>query len=106
MSDQTSTSERRAFFRLKVPGKVSIKRKNTDQITIGNCVNLSANGMLVACEQKLDVAEELEVELHSNDVDVKSLKADALVVRVNENPEGGYLIGLSLTFPENLTTTD
>ncbi|PVZ64314.1 PilZ domain-containing protein [Pelagibaculum spongiae] len=102
MSDETINQEKRAFFRMRIPGKVIIKPFNSDQPLQGKCINISANGLLFESATALNVNSEVEIEVYSADINVQPLITNALVIRCQLIADSScYEIALKMDLPQS-----
>lgn len=88
--------ERRDFLRMAVDKEVQLVDSSSGDKFNGTCHDLSATGMSLFVEQAIakDTAVDVTIEGHFNMVE--PLKAQGRVVRCDDRPEGGYVVGLEI----------
>ncbi len=87
--------DRRNFYRMMVNADVSMKLDTMDGELIGRCMDLSATGMGVLCNEPIELGQTVEVRLESVDKMVPALKASTRVMRC-EAVDNDYLLGLEI----------
>lgn len=65
------------------------------QVT-ATCRDLSATGMAIEVEHPLAMSTQVKIKLNSSSEQVQSLDIRGRVVRVDEENEGCYLIGIAI----------
>jgi len=90
--------DKRDFYRMMLNSEVIITiidDEANSQIT-ATCRDLSATGMAIEVEQPIAMSTHVKVKLDSSSEQVQSLDMRGKVVRVDEEIEGCYLVGISI----------
>ena len=90
--------DKRNFYRMMLNSEVVvtiIDDEANSQIT-ATCRDLSATGMAIEVEQPIAMSTHVKVKLDSSSEQVQSLDMRGKVVRIGEECEGCYLIGISI----------
>lgn len=90
--------DKRNFYRMMLNSEVIvtiIDDEANSQIT-ATCRDLSATGMAIEVEHPLEMSTHVKVKLDSASEQVQSLDLRGKVVRVDEECEGCYLVGISI----------
>ena len=90
--------DKRNFYRMMLNSEVIvtiIDDEANSQIT-ATCRDLSATGMAIEVEQPLEMSTHVKIKLGSASEQVQSLDMRGKVVRVDEECEGCYLVGISI----------
>jgi len=85
-------SEKRNFIRIKTDSKIEYKVVGTDITHIGQCINLSAGGVLFACAQHHVPGTVMEISIKPEQIMVTPLDATIKVVRTQSTSNGSYHI--------------
>jgi len=75
---------------------VTIIDDETNSQVKATCRDLSATGMAIEVEHPLEMSTHVKVKLDSSSEQVQSLDMRGKVVRVDEECEGCYLVGISI----------
>ncbi len=90
--------DKRDFYRMMLNSEVLviiIDDETNSQIT-ATCRDLSAKGMAIEMEHPLDKGTQVHVKVNSATSQVQSLDIRGKVVRIDEEGEKCYLIGISI----------
>ena len=90
--------DKRNFYRMMLNSEVIvtiIDDEANSQIT-ATCRDLSATGMAIETEHPIAMSTHVKVKLDSSSEQVQSLDMRGKVVRVGEECEGCYLIGIAI----------
>ena len=93
-ASERNYSEKRDFIRMKINAALGAKLSAADKVIEGYCRDLSGNGMLVEASEYIETGTILNVEVNSDHGHSPTLKAKTRVVRVAENTNGHYELGL------------
>ena len=93
-SDRTSFDEKRNFLRMKIDTPVKISLHSDELELEGICRDLSGGGMLVEVQQALSLGAELDITL--NVQNGYPLSAHARIIRIIEQPDSRYILGLEV----------
>lgn len=88
--------DKRNFYRMMLNSEVNITVIDDEanrQIT-ATCRDLSATGMAIEMEHPLAISTHVKVKLDSSSEQVQSLDMRGKVVRIEEEYEGCYLVGI------------
>jgi len=88
--------DKRNFYRMMLNSEVNITvidDEANSQIT-ATCRDLSATGMAIEMEHPLAISTHVKVKLDSSSEQVQSLDMRGKVVRIEEEYEGCYLVGI------------
>jgi c-di-GMP-binding flagellar brake protein YcgR len=88
--------DKRNFYRMMLNSEVIITvidDEANSQIT-ATCRDLSATGMAIEMEHPLAISTHVKVKLDSSSEQVQSLDMRGKVVRIEEEYEGCYLVGI------------
>ena len=83
-------SEKRNFIRIKTDSKLEYKVVGSDITHIGQCINLSAGGVLFSCAQHHAPGTVMEICIKPEQIMVMPLEAIIKVVRTHSNTNGSY----------------
>ena len=83
-------SEKRSFIRIKTESKLEYKVIGSDTTHIGQCINLSAGGVLFSCAQHHAPGTVMEISIKPEQIMVMPLDATIKVVRTQSNTNGSY----------------
>ncbi len=90
--------DKRNFYRMMLNSEVIvtiIDDEANSQVT-ATCRDLSATGMAIEVEHPIEMSTHVKVKLDSSSEQVQSLDIRGKVVRVDEECEGCYLIGIAI----------
>ncbi len=90
--------DKRNFYRMMLNSEVVvtiIDDEANSQIK-ATCRDLSATGMAIEVEHPLAMSTHVKVKLDSSSEQVQSLDIRGKVVRIDEECEGVYLVGISI----------
>lgn len=88
--------DKRNFYRMMLNSEVNITvidDEANSQFT-ATCRDLSATGMAIEMEHPLAISTHVKVKLDSSSEQVQSLDMRGKVVRIEEEYEGCYLVGI------------
>jgi len=85
-------NERRDFIRMEMDTGLSFKRDGSATVYSGRCLDLSHTGMQIETETVLSTGERIAVSLDLGNPQFEPMRAHLEVLRVEERPDGGYLI--------------
>jgi hypothetical protein len=89
-----SFSEKRDFIRMRLDTNVTLRY--LDQEIVAKCIDLSSTGMQLEADSTLQVGDRVQVLISSSHAELKSLEADAEVIRVAALADGKQAVGLSI----------
>jgi len=90
--------DKRNFYRMMLNSEVVvtiIDDEANSQIT-ATCRDLSATGMAIEVEHPIAMSTHVKIKLDSSSEQVQSLDIRGRVVRIDEECEGCYLIGIAI----------
>jgi len=90
--------DKRNFYRMMLNSEVVvtiIDDEANSQIT-ATCRDLSATGMAIEVEHPLALSTHVKIKLDSASEQVQSLDISGKVVRIDEEYEGCYLVGIAI----------
>ncbi|MBL4940903.1 MAG: PilZ domain-containing protein [Colwellia sp.] len=90
--------DKRNFYRMMLNSEVIvtiIDDEANSQVT-ATCRDLSATGMAIEVEHPLEMSTHVKIKLDSSSEQVQSLDMRGKVVRVDEECEGCYLVGIAI----------
>ncbi len=90
--------DKRNFYRMMLNSEVVvtiIDDEANSQIT-ATCRDLSATGMAIEVEHPLALSTHVKIKLDSASEQVQSLDISGKVVRIDEECEGCYLVGIAI----------
>ncbi len=87
-------SEKRDFIRMRVDAPVVLR--HAGQEIPAQCLNLSSTGMQLEAECALAMGDKVQVHIGSDHAQLKSLDAEAEVVRVADLGDGRQSLGLAI----------
>jgi len=85
-------SEKRGFIRIKTDSKIEFRVIGTKDTCYGECINLSAGGVLFTSELSVEPGTLMEISIKPEQVLVSPLDATIKVVRSHSNINGSYAI--------------
>lgn len=93
-----SFDDKRDFYRMMLNSEVIvivIDDEANCQLT-ATCRDLSATGMAIEMEHPLELSTHVKIKLDSASSQVQSLDMRGKVVRIDEEYEGCYLVGIAI----------
>jgi len=90
--------DKRNFYRMMLNSEVIvtiIDDEANSQIT-ATCRDLSATGMAIEVEHPIAMSTHVKIKLDSSSEQVQSLDIRGKVVRIDEECDGCYLVGISI----------
>jgi len=90
--------DKRNFYRMMLNSEVVvtiIDDEANSQIT-ATCRDLSATGMAIEVEHPLALSTHVKIKLNSASEQVQALDISGKVVRIDEECEGCYLVGIAI----------
>jgi len=90
--------DKRNFYRMMLNSEVVvtiIDDEANSQVT-ATCRDLSATGMAIEVEHPIAMSTHVKIKLDSSSEQVQSLDIRGRVVRIDEECEGCYLIGIAI----------
>jgi len=90
--------DKRDFYRMMLNSEVIvtiIDDEANSQIT-ATCRDLSATGLAIETDRPLAIATQVKIKLDSASGQVQSLDMRGKVVRIEEEGEGCYLVGITI----------
>ena len=90
--------DKRNFYRMMLNSEVVvtiIDDEANSQIT-ATCRDLSATGMAIEVEHPIAMSTHVKIKLDSSSEQIQSLDMRGRVIRIDEECEGCYLIGISI----------
>jgi len=90
--------DKRDFYRMMLNSEVmvTIIDDEADSQIRATCRDLSATGMAIEIEHPIDMGKQVKVKVDSATSQVQSLDVKGKVVRVEEESEECYLIGIAI----------
>jgi len=85
-------SEKRGFIRIKTDSKIEFRIVGSQDTYYGECINLSAGGVLFTSEHSVAPGTLMEITIKPEQVLVSPLDATIRVVRTQDNTNGSYAI--------------
>ena len=83
-------SEKRGFIRIKTNSKIEYRVAGSNEIYYGECINLSAGGVMFVSKHKVEPGTLMEISIKPELALVSPLDATIKVVRTESNTNGGY----------------
>ena len=90
--DNMDYSEKRGFIRIKTDSKIEYRVMGSQETYYGECINLSAGGVLFTSEYNVEPGTLMEISIKPEHAIVSPLDATIKVVRSQSNNSGGYSI--------------
>lgn len=87
-------NEKRGFIRMRIDAPVQVDADG-QQFT-ARCKDLSGSGMLLASDRGLALGTEVNVTIEQEGKNRQPFRATATVVRSDEDPADGHIVGLSI----------
>lgn len=84
---QRNFSEKRRFIRMKMDCPVQFHEVDSEQVLTGTCVDLSASGVLVQCDQFYPLGTKLRIEVMPKLALSPSLTALIEIKRISPIPQ-------------------
>lgn len=90
--------DKRNFYRMMLNSEVvvTIIDAEANSQIMATCRDLSATGMAIEMEKPLALSTHVKIKLDSASEQVQSLDISGKVVRVDEEFEGCYLVGIAI----------
>ncbi|MGD8570957.1 MAG: PilZ domain-containing protein [Gammaproteobacteria bacterium] len=85
-------SEKREFIRIKTNSKIEYRIFGSRETLYGQCVNLSAGGVLFTSEHHVTPGTLIEISIKPEHKTIAPLDATIKVVRTQSHTRGGYTI--------------
>ena len=91
--------DKRDFYRMMVNSDVSVTiiDDETNSTLLATCRDLSATGLAIEMSHPMELTTRVKVSIDSANNSVQSLNVSGKVVRVNEETEDSYLIGINIS---------
>lgn len=88
--------EKRNFMRMATDTKLSYREVGSEKSASGDCINLSADGILFKCKERFQPGALLEINISPKLAVVKPLDATVQVVRTELDPDGDFKIACEI----------
>lgn len=85
-------TEKRNFIRMTTDSVITFKEHGQNTVHHGQCINLSAAGVLFTSTQRMLPGTMLDINITPEPAVVAPLNATVQVVRTQMNDKGGYAI--------------
>ena len=85
-------TEKRNFFRMQTDSRITFQPEGSQQRYEGQCVNLSAAGVLFVAEQRLTPGTRIAINITPRLSVVPPFDATVEVVRAQQHSSGGFAI--------------
>lgn len=85
-------SEKRGFIRIKTDSKIEYRVMGSQETCYGECINLSAGGVLFTSEYNVEPGTLMEISIKPEHAIVSPLDATIRVVRSQSTTNGSYAI--------------
>lgn len=85
-------TEKRNFIRMETDSKIEYRKSGSKQLYCGQCINLSASGVLFSSSHHVSPGTEVEINIAPELTIVRPLQATIQVVRSQIGSDGGYTI--------------
>lgn len=85
-------SEKRSFIRIRTNSKIEYREVGTESTHLGECINLSAGGVLFSCPHHVTPGTMMEISIKPEQKMVAPLDATIKVVRTQSNHQGSYYV--------------
>lgn len=89
--------DKRRFMRMNINADAQVKVVETGYKLAAKCQDLSATGMSLIVNEVIDVDSMLEIHIPSSGSNVMPLVAHARVLRVRQEQDGEYIVGVEIT---------
>ena len=89
-------AESRQFIRMDVFCEITYKYPDSDQLYIGECLNISGAGILFRAEKLLEIGTALEVTIAPKNALTPPMKAYVEVTRSKEVEPGVFEVGTEI----------
>ncbi|WMN60389.1 PilZ domain-containing protein [Pseudoalteromonas xiamenensis] len=89
--------DKRRFMRMNVNTQATITVLDTGQKLQAHCQDLSATGMSLLVSEPVEVNAMLEVYIDSSGSTTPPLSAHARVLRVTQEGDGEYIVGVEIS---------
>lgn len=85
-------TEKRNFIRMETDSKIEYRPSGSKQLHCGQCINLSASGVLFSSNWHVSPGTEVEINIAPELAVVRPLQAIIRVIRSQIDSDGGYTI--------------
>ena len=85
-------SEKRNFIRIRTNSKIEYREVGSNATHLGQCINLSAGGVLFSCPHHVTPGTLMEISIKPEQKMVTPLDATIKVVRTQSNDKGSYFV--------------
>lgn len=85
-------SEKRGFIRIKTNSKVEFRVAGSKDTYYGECINLSAGGVLFTTQHRVTPGTLMEISIKPEQKTIAPLDATIKVVRTQSNTNGSFSI--------------
>ena len=85
-------TEKRDFIRMKTDSKISFQAQGSNDVFEGECINLSANGVLFTSKQMFAPGTEIDINITPQYSVVQPLNATIEVIRSQVQNNGDFTI--------------
>lgn len=85
-------SEKRGFIRIKTNSKVEFRVAGSKDTYYGECINLSAGGVLFTAQHRVTPGTLMEISIKPEQKTIAPLDATIKVVRTQSNTNGSFSI--------------
>lgn len=89
-------AEKRDFIRMETSSKIDYRKTGSDKLHQGQCINLSATGVLFTTDMNVSPGTELDISIQPDLTIVPPLQAIIEVVRTKLNNNGSYNIAAEI----------
>lgn len=89
--------DKRRFMRMNINADATVTVLETGFKQGAKCQDLSATGMSLVVSEPIDVNAMLEIHIDSSGSNVMPLVAHAKVLRVRQEQDGEYIVGVEIT---------
>lgn len=85
-------SEKRNFIRMSTDSTISFKIEGSNDTYYGECINLSATGVLFRTDQRFEPGTLVHINITPDKAVVAPLDATIEIIRAQLDSEGGYAV--------------
>lgn len=89
-------AEKRDFIRMETNSKIDYRKTGSNKSHQGQCINLSATGVLFTADINVTLGTELDISILPDLTIVPPLQATIEVVRIQQNTNGSYNIAAAI----------
>lgn len=89
--------DKRRFMRMNINADARVTVLETGFKLAAKCQDLSATGMSLVVTEPMDVEAMVEIHIPSSGANVAPLVAHAKVLRVRQEQDGEYIVGVEIT---------